>query len=59
MELKALPEYLIEDSILFLDLAPAGLVFISSGLERAEDREPQSRDIVDCMLAFTNQDPHP
>lgn len=55
MELNTFPDYMIDDEILFLELAPVALVFVPTGTSR-EDREPHSRDIVDCMLAYTKVD---
>ncbi|MEM8908567.1 MAG: hypothetical protein AAGD05_12020 [Bacteroidota bacterium] len=56
MELQALPDYLLDDSILFVELQPVGLVVLTNGIAQIEDREPQSSDVIDCMLAYTSPD---
>ena len=56
MELNALPDYLLDDGFLFVELYPTSLVVISKGINAVEDREPKARDMVDCMLAYSNSD---
>ena len=56
MELNTLPDYLLEDNILFVELYPTALVALTQGVQKVEDKEPQAQDMEDCMLAYTNSD---
>ena len=56
MRLNALPDYLLDDNILFVELYPTALVALSQGAQKVEDKEPLIQDMVDCMLAYTKSD---